>query len=564
MLAGMSGRSVPVGDVRPLGDQALLVGVEDAAAARALASGLAGEVWATEVVSGRATVMVAFDPEETSPEVVQRTVARLLARPSPSASAPVGEHIIPTIFAGPDLTAVAEVCDWSVSEVIDHFTAAEFTVEFMGFAPGFGYLSGLPDALATVPRRASPRTSVPPGSVALAGGYAAVYPTASPGGWQLLGRTTVPLFDPAQPPYARFSPGDRVRFTVADDRTQARSPAATQAKSIAAPPPPVPPEGARPVLVVVEPGLRTVVQDGGRHGVASLGVPSAGPSDPLSLALANRLVGNAPDAGALEVTARGPRLRALCPLYVAVVGASPEVRVAGRSAPAGQVVPLSTGQELSVGALRDGLRTYVAVAGGFETALVLGGRSTDQLTGLGAGPLVRAQELWAGPARLPMGDHLDPDTHDETTVGSEVTLRVLPGPHPEWFVDDQLEQLAAGLFTVAPESNRVGLRLQGHRLTARRRVDAVGELDSQGVVTGTIQIPPSGDPVVLLGDHATLGGYPVLAVVVSADLGRLGQCGPGTLVRLLPVDPAEAAAARRRRGRVLDRAVRGHYPLAVD
>jgi biotin-dependent carboxylase-like uncharacterized protein len=320
------------------------------------------------------------------------------------------------------------------------------------------------------------------------------------------------------------------------------------------------------VLEVVVPGLRVVVQDGGRRGVATAGVPRAGPADPFSFLLANRLVGNPQSSGALELTGGGTRLRGLGPSHVAVVGASPAVRIDGTSVPAGQLLPLHAGQVLEVGALHGGCRTYLSVAGGIVGPEAFGSRSSDELSGLGPGPLVRGQLVSAGPWAPPLGDHLRPGAATELQESSSpLELRVVPGPHAERFAPDALARLAGAEFRVEGDSNRVGIRLRDPEDAGALRWSAgeVGELDSQGVVTGAVQVPPGGDPVILMPDHATLGGYPVLAVVAWADLGRLGQCAPGTRVRLVPIGYDEAAAAARERQRVLDTAVVGYYPLSA-
>ncbi|HEX3334422.1 MAG TPA: carboxyltransferase domain-containing protein, partial [Acidimicrobiales bacterium] len=394
--------------------------------------------------------------------------------------------------------------------------------------------------------------------VALANGHAAVYPTASPGGWQLIGRTGFPLFSASRPPYAALGPGDRVRFKVGEaDGTV--EPAAVVV------PPWSPPPAARPVAEVESPGWRAVLQDGGRRAVAAYGVPSAGPADPVSFLLANALVGNGRDSGTLEITGGGTRLRALAPCPVAIVGACPGVRVDGMDVAADRVVPIESGQVIEIGPLREGCRTYLAVAGGLVGPEVFDSLASDALAKLGPGPLATGARLFAGPWSPPLGDHLSEDAVAETRAGGPaLALRVVPGPHPERFEPGALERLAATVFTVERDSDRVGVRLRAEEGSPwRGAAVGQGELDSQGVVTGAIQVPPSGDPVVLGPDHATLGGYPVVGVVASADHGRLGQSGPGAKVRFVPVTVEEAEAARRTQRRTLEQGVVGTYPLPV-
>ncbi len=250
---------------------------------------------------------------------------------------------------------------------------------------------------------------------------------------------------------------------------------------------------------------------------------------------------------------------------MAVVGAGPAMEVDGVAALAGRVLPLARGQLLRVGPLRNGCRTYVAVAGGILGPTMFGSAASDELTQLGAGPLQAGQQLFAGVWAAPLGDRLASGVATELVDGEPVELRVVPGPHAELFASDALVRAAGTTFVVESESNRVGIRLRAeHDPGALHAQGApVSALDSHGVVTGTVQLPPDGRPVILSSDHATLGGYPVLAVVVQADLGRLGQCGPGTRLRLLPVDPEAALEAASAVARTLDAAVLGRYPLAV-
>ena len=260
--------SIPVGEVRLLGDRAFLIGVADAAAARALASELVTRVaGAAEVVCGSATVMVhASDPDTqlSSLRAAAEQVRADLTRRTPREhrAGPSRLLTVPCRFDGPDLAEVAALAGCRPDEVAALLTAQPLTAAVMGFSPGFAYLEGLPSPLARVPRRPRPRPVVPAGSVAIANGHAAVYPTASPGGWHLVGRTGVALFSPEHPPYAVLAPGDSVRFTVAGvDEVVEPEPVVAPPWSL--------PSGARAVLEIVAAGVRAVVQDGGRRAVAA-------------------------------------------------------------------------------------------------------------------------------------------------------------------------------------------------------------------------------------------------------------------------------------------------------
>ncbi len=554
----MSPRSVPIGEVRRFGDHALLIGRRDAQAARALIAAVdaTGRSDIVEVVGGMATVMVSVeegvDPDRLRPWV--RGLVSAVDR-SPDVAPGAGKLVtVPCVFDGPDLAEVAEVAEVADGQVGALVCASPLTVAVVGFSPGFAYLDGLPDALSRVPRRRSPRPVVPAGSVALANGHAAVYPFASPGGWHVIGRTAEPFFDALVPPYARLAPGDRVAFVAEREIADPGPPVVRSSSS--------PVSGDAPVFVVEQPGMRTVRQDGGRRGLASIGVPAAGPADPFSFELANRLVGNRPDASTLEVTAKGPTLRCLRPVLVAVVGARPDLRLQGQPAPSGQVVPVGAGQCLDVGVVRDGLRCYVAVAGGFIGTQLLGSSASDLLSGLGPGPIATGDHLAAGTVSPPLGDHVRDDVLAESRTGDAVPLRVVPGPHPERFAPGAFASLAGRRFTVGDHSNRIGVRLrpQGAALS----LGEATQLDSQGMVTGAVQVPPDGHPVVLLSDHATLGGYPVVAVVATVDHGLLGQCAPGATVVLEPVSHAQSAQALAARRRRLGQAVIGHYPVVVE
>jgi biotin-dependent carboxylase-like uncharacterized protein len=459
--------------------------------------------------------------------------------------------VLPTVFDGPDLDEVGRISGLGRDGVVRALLGATLRVSVLGFTPGFAYLCGLPKRLRGVPRRSKPRPSVPAGSVALAGGHAAVYPQSTPGGWQLLGRTDVPLFDPETPPYALLEPGDLVRFRAVEPgelSTPREGPGRRQ------------PHRASDAYVfeVESPGLFTTVQDRGRREVAHLGVPRAGPADPVSFTLANALVGNRPDAACLEVTVIGPTLVCRQATHLAAVGSGVAVTLDGMAVGTGRVIPVSPGQRLAIGPTGADLRAYLAVRGGFSTPLVLGSRSTDRLTGLGLGPLVAGDQLEVGQPTGTMGDHLLPGAPGQATHDGARRLRAM-------LADDASDGWQAGLFDrlfeVDEASDRIGLRLRPRDGVPLATSGFEGR--SAGTTVGTVQLPPDGHPVVLMADHATLGGYPVGAVVITADLGELGRCCPGDLIELAAVTPAEAVQAWRALRRALDGAVAGSYPVAA-
>ncbi|SEO51545.1 5-oxoprolinase subunit C family protein [Actinacidiphila rubida] len=285
--------------------------------------------------------------------------------------------------------------------------------------------------------------------------------------------------------------------------------------------------GAPAALRVVRAGPLTTVQDLGRPGYAHLGVPRSGALDPPALLLANRLVGNAPGAAVLETTAGGCAVRAARPAVVAVTGAACPVRVDGRPAAWGAPVRVPAGAVLDVGAATFGLRSYLAVAGGVAVAPELGSRSADLLSGLGPPPLADGDEL---PVGAPLGRVLAADPQPYPAPGTELVLPVVPGPRDDWFAPDALDTLATGRWQVSPASNRIGLRTLGPPLVRVR----TGELPSEGMVQGALQVPPDGRPVVFLADHPTTGGYPVIGVVPETSLPAAAQSPPGTRIRFVP------------------------------
>jgi biotin-dependent carboxylase-like uncharacterized protein len=283
------------------------------------------------------------------------------------------------------------------------------------------------------------------------------------------------------------------------------------------------------MIEIVKPGLLTTVQDLGRSGYAHLGVGRSGALDVPALLRANQLVGNLPEAAALETTLSGVTLRAQSAVLVAVSGAEAPITVDGAEVGFDTAFPLAAGATLTVGTARVGVRSYVAFAGGITVARVLGSRSTDTLSGLGPPPLRAGAVLPVGRPSEPMLD-LWPDSAAPSAVaGDVVTLRLRIGPRYDWFSVDARGALVNSDYTLSVKSNRVGARLSGAALSRA----VTGELPSEGIVLGAVQVPADGQPLVFLADHPTTGGYPVIGVVERADLPHLAQARPGAVVRFV-------------------------------
>lgn len=278
-------------------------------------------------------------------------------------------------------------------------------------------------------------------------------------------------------------------------------------------------------LEVLRPGPLATVQDLGRPGLGALGVGWSGAADERSLKLANRLVGNHEGAACVEVTFGGLAVKSRLATWIAVTGALCSLRRNGREEAMNTYLRVVPGDEIVFGPPSAGLRSYLAVRGGIGVVPELGSRSTDVLSGIGPTALVAGDLLPVG------GDVAGPlPAIDVAPVASPsrtaVTVRVRLGPRAGWFTPHALRTFTEAEYLVTPHSNRVGVRLDGPPLTRAR----AGELVSEGMVPGAIQVPPSGKPVLFLADHPVTGGYPVIGVVLARDLPVAGQAAPGQAI----------------------------------
>lgn len=291
------------------------------------------------------------------------------------------------------------------------------------------------------------------------------------------------------------------------------------------------------MIRILDSGALTTVQDLGRPGHLRDGIPPSGPMDREAFVVANRLVGNADGAAGLECTVLGPRFEAEQACAIAVAGADMPLAINGAEAPAWTTVMLKPGDVVKLGPARAGVRAYVAFSGGVDVAPVLGSRSTyvrGRLGGLDGRALRKADRLAVFAAPLPSRRRARPDVL--TDLRPEPEIRVVLGPQADRFTDEGIRTLLGSDYAMLPQSDRMGARLSGPRIAHARGHDII----SDGIALGSIQVPGDGQPIALLVDRQSTGGYTKVATVCSFDIGRLGQVKPGHRLRFRAIDLAEA------------------------
>ncbi len=562
MVIAEIGQAAPDGEFQllpvDLATSRLTVGLADAVG-RSLGS------TAIDIVPSYRSLLIEYDPDRISSAGIEALIRQEIVAHRTTHEDISRTVTIPVAYGGefgPDLDDVATHTGLTPGEVIAaHCGGDAYRVAFLGFSPGYAYLLGLPPGMAT-PRLSSPRPRVPAGSVAIGGEQTGIYPQATPGGWRLIGQTAVPLFDVVRSPAALLRPGDRIRFRPiepAEHEEIARQVRLGKYRpEIDWPVEEPPPEARRGVqasrsrsrvaIEVVSPGLLTTVQDAGRPGLGAQGISPGGALDRAAYRAANRLLGNYPDAAVLEMSVTGPTLRPNRAVEVAVTGADLGATVDGRPAPHWEPFTIAAGSKLTFlpdRASRTGVRGYLAVAGGIDVPSVIGSRSTDLTAAFGG---MRGRALIAGD-RLPVGGARKRHPNRSVVVGprprepgGEVTLRVVVGPHDDLLAPGDLARLLAAPYAVTSQSSHMGVRLSGPAL----RVAVAGNLVSEGIATGTVQVPADGQPIILLSGRGTVGGYAKVACVIDADLDLLAQLRPGTTVRFVAVTLEDAVRLGRR------------------
>ncbi len=515
-------------------------------------------------------------------EGIENPPSRMSAETCRNASKKHGRLVeIPVVYGGedgPDLQWASEVLRMSQEEIVGLHSGRDYRVYMLGFTPGFPYLGGMDESIS-LPRLPEPRKVVPAGSVGIAGTQTGIYPWDSPGGWRILGRTPLRLFEPLEDDPSLIHPGDTVRFAPVrrdDSRPTGASASETSAwasvKTAWEPEIPGYRRGATcasettgrwrkvgceevggafqsiPGFRVETPGFLSLIVDEGRPWHRKLGVPVSGAADLASYRLANAYCGNPHGTPALEMTYLGGKLIAETSLTVAIAGAPAPISVNGSLVQPSGPILVPEGALLEIGPMMTGCRAYLAVSGGFHVKKILGSSST-YLRGrfggffgralkagdiLRVGPSPEHQEIIAKGQAYPYLKPLSPLYGDVFSGTGEIVLRVTPGPEAQGQIAPALVQrkgpldaLCASIYTVRPESDRMGLRFDGPALPFG------GDILSSPVVPGTIQVPSDGHPLLLLADAQTTGGYKRVAVLSSECLGIAGQLRPGDRVRFV-------------------------------
>ncbi|QUL98876.1 MAG: 5-oxoprolinase subunit PxpB [Candidatus Fermentithermobacillus carboniphilus] len=522
----------------------------------------------SEVQPAYSSLCVHFDPSQIRGSYLVDLIERIAekAKPPEDQTGRPGQVVeIQVVYGGengPDLDWACNHLGIPREELIRRHSERLYRVFMVGFTPGFPYLGGMDETIA-LPRLPEPRKLVPAGSVGIAGKQTGIYPWDSPGGWRIIGRTSAELFSPYRDPPSLLKPGDYVRFVPVSgnewfpahgnaERTGLLPDKDTPGRHL--------PRGPEltgslrteasvlgrltgtelPGLAIEDPGFLSLVVDRGRFGYRKYGVPVAGATDSRSFALANLLCQNDPGDAAIEFTLKGPSMVALTDLTVAITGAPCEVTVDGRPVPQNAPVFLRKGSKLQVGTVRAACRGYIAVSGGIRVPVVLGSRSTylrGKFGGFEGRHLKSGDTLCVGPApehvyvtrsnrATPVPQHL---FIERLTLG-ETILRVLPGPEA---TPKSLEILSKATYTVRPDSDRMGLRLEGPAVFDAGATDIL----SSPVVPGTIQVASDGRPMLLLADGQTTGGYARIATVISRDLPLAGQVRAGAKIRFKVLNP---------------------------
>lgn len=486
-----------------------------------------------ETVPAYTTLTVFYQPglistADNSPtNFVKRHIEKLLKEKSTKIVHQENCVSIPVCYDeefGLDLRSIAQEKGISVQEVVELHQQKDYKVYMMGFLPGFSYMGEVDSRIATA-RKATPLAIIEEGAVGIAGNQTGIYPLASPGGWQIIGKTPYCLFDIENRNPFFFKTGDSVRFYAIskDEFYKIKKEKNSAAEE----------EIDNPDAVVLKPGVFSTMQDNGRMGFRSYGVPQSGAMDALSHNTANALVGNAKNSATIECTMGGLTIQFNKETNIAVTGA-------GIAFVNGQGIALYRAHAIKANAILEirfnnqGLRTYIAVQGGFASKMMMNSRSASPKitigTALKKGMGLRFERGNTNPSIEKL------DKLEWPVFESHKRIRIIDGQEIGWVKEESVRQFYSRQFVISNRCDRMGYHLQGEPLW----LDSSSELLSTAVTKGTIQLTPSGQMIVLMNDCQTTGGYPRIGQVAAVDLPVLAQLKPGETVGFKKISFEEA------------------------
>lgn len=499
-----------------------------------------------EIVPTYCSVSIFFDLAETSFSAVKFFTAYVLKKIE---QADINESFsskiinVPVCYENedfsPDLENVSSYTGLSKEEIIKIHSSEDYLIYMMGFLPGFPYLGGMDERLE-VPRLETPRTRIPAGSVAIGGKQTGIYPVDSPGGWQIIGRTPLRLFDAERNPSFLYEPGDKIRFVPITrqeydsfkeeiwlkknfSRVIKTNNSSNKLKERSV---------CGSGLKILDGGILTTVQDSGVFGFQKYGIGQSGVMDMESYLLANRICGNEEKTACLETTLKGPDIRFICPCDFVITGAVFEnATLNGNPITMNKKIHADKDSILSCGYASKGLRSYIAFSGGILVPKIFGSSSTNLKSKLGGyygRCLANGDEIALGMQELPViyPEELKIQNSFFNQFEEVLTIECLKSSQYDFFSMNSVKTFTEAIYTVSAQSDRMGIRFEGESLNCGNT-----DIISDAIPFGAVQITSAGFPVVMAADRQTTGGYAKIACVTRNSMCKLAQAIPGTKVK---------------------------------